>query len=235
MDDLDRLFNHLVTHLEQTAPDRLFKSLQVSELYQRIIPYRAHRRQLGFESIEDYEMAVLRLLTGERDYARLEPADAQEALAAEAEIANPNPGAFREFAAATLILNASAVRQIAHPDSAYAPPPEPTPPLSPLVSEPVPATPAPPVDADDTTARMPAIEVADQAMDMVFEAVPAALTCPHCAGELPPDRDAVFCPFCGEQLEIADCRTCGEPVAPGWSYCIACGTPIQFGRPARDG
>jgi endogenous inhibitor of DNA gyrase (YacG/DUF329 family) len=233
MDDLDRLFNHLVAHLQETAPGRLFESWQVSELYQRLLPYRSHRRQLGFESIEDYEMAVLRLVAGERDYARLDPNDAQEALAAETEMPHPNPGAFREFAAATLTLNSSAVRRITHHDAAYAPP-EPTP-SSAVPREPPPPAPLLPVDVAATTAKTPAIEAAPQKKEIVFEPVPTASTCPHCAKPLPAEREAIFCPFCGAQLQMADCRTCGEPVAPAWSYCLACGTANRRGRSANGG
>ncbi len=56
MDDLDRLFTYLVKHLAATAPERLYKPFQISELYQRLIPYRMHRRELGFEAVEDYEV-----------------------------------------------------------------------------------------------------------------------------------------------------------------------------------
>ena len=56
MDDVDRLFRYLVRHLQDSAPEYLRRSFQVSELYQRLIPYRLHRSGLGFDSIEDYEM-----------------------------------------------------------------------------------------------------------------------------------------------------------------------------------
>ena len=235
MDDLDRLFNYLVAHLQETAPDRLSKSWQVSELYQRLIPYRTHRRQLGFESIEDYEMAVLRLLAGERGYASLEPADAQEALAAEMAMAHPYPGSFREFAAATMILDSSAVRRVSHSDDAYAPPPKPAPPDTAPRSEPPPPTPVLPIDVGDTPAEMPTTEVSGQERAIVFEPVPGTFACPHCARALPAEREAIFCPFCGAQLDVADCRTCGEPIAPGWSFCLACGAANRRGRSANDG
>lgn len=222
MDDLDRLFHHLVDHLAQTSPDRLQKPFQVSELYQRLVPYRTHKRQLGFESIEDYEMAVLRLLAGENKYAAVEPPDVQEALAAEASQVNPDPGAFREFAAASVVLNRDAVRRIANQDAAYAPPdvaPRPAP-------EPVPIPP-PAAKADDTTLRIAAVET----RELVFEPVGAAPDCPHCDEALPADREAIFCPFCGEQLEATACRACGESVEPGWRFCLTCGTPVRGTQP----
>ena len=97
MDDLDRLFRYLVDHLARTAPERLQKPFQVSELYQRLVPYRMHRAALGFDSIEDYELTVLRLLAGESGYASVDPPDAQAALAEEVRQVDPNPGAFRDL------------------------------------------------------------------------------------------------------------------------------------------
>lgn len=224
MDDLDRLFHHLVEHLEQTSPDRLQKPFQVSELYQRLVPYRTHKKQLGFESIEDYEMAVLRLLAGEHKYAAVEPPDVQEALAAEANQVNPDPGAFREFAAASVVLNRDAVSRIANQDAAYAPPEARTKPAPDVAPPPAPnPVGAESVPKEDTTLRIAAIET----RELVFEPVGAPPNCSHCDESLPADREAIYCPFCGEQLEVAACRACGEPVEPGWRYCLSCGTPIR--------
>jgi len=242
MDDLDRLFHHLVDHIARTTPDRLQKPFQVSELYQRLVPYRTHKSELGFESIEDYEMAVLRLLAGESAYARVEPPDVQEALAAEAKQVNPDPGAFREFAAASVVLDREAVQRIVNHEAAYAPPelhppesPEATPEVVPvlearaLAAPPTSAsaTPPPTVEEDDTTLRIAAIET----RELVFEPVGASSDCPSCDEELPAGRDAVFCPFCGEQLAATPCGDCGELIEPGWKYCLACGTPTRRSRP----
>ena len=104
MDDLDRLFRKLVDILATEDPQRLAAPFQISELYQSILPYRTYRKQLGFESNEDYEMALLRLLAGESNYATVEPDEVKEQLVLEAQEKNPNPGAFREFAAARVKL-----------------------------------------------------------------------------------------------------------------------------------
>ena len=242
MDDLDRLFHHLVDHLARTAPDRLHKPFQVSELYQRLVPYRTHKSDLGFQSIEDYEMAVLRLLAGEGEYAKVEPPDVQEALAAEAKQVNPDPGAFREFAAASVVLDRGAVRRIVRQDAAYAPPDlqspakqepsleaapevEPSRPRSPPSITPTGAP--PPAAAEDTALRIASVET----RELVFEPVGAGTDCPDCGEELPPDRNAIYCPYCGARLETSPCRHCGEPIEPGWRYCLACGTPCGRSRP----
>jgi len=232
MDDLDRLFRYLVNHLAKEEPQRLRAPFEVAELYQSVIPYRTHRRALGFEAIEDYEMAVLRLLAGQRGYATVDPVDAQEALAAEADSVNPDPAAFREFAAAAVTLRPDAIRSVLDEKVAYAPPdaraeelrfapPELLEPESehgyapPPEQRPVPAPDAPPTSGGPqpppTTGG-----------GLVFEAVEAA--CPHCYAELPRNRRALYCPFCGRQLEEERCPACGDSLEPGWRFCASCGS-----------
>ena len=103
-DDVDRLFRRMAEVLTARDPDRIGEPFQVADLYQSIVPYRAHRVQLGLDNYQDYEMALLRLLSGERGYASVEPAEAREALAAEVESVNPNTAAYRDFAAAVVRL-----------------------------------------------------------------------------------------------------------------------------------
>lgn len=233
MDDVDRLFRYLVRHLQDSAPEYLRRSFQVSELYQRLIPYRLHRSGLGFDSIEDYEMAVLRLLAGQHGYAAVEPEDAQRALADEAELPNPTPGAFREYAAATMTLNGDAVHRLVKVEETYAPPPPPSPhPIfAPLQSRaaasglaPEPAPPPPPAATPDGAAYAPFTTADARAQDVVFGSVPGGVgACPGCDAALPPRRDVRFCPFCGRRLQAVECRQCGETVEPEWRYCPACG------------
>jgi len=49
-----------------------------------LVPYRSNRSALKVATHQDYEMAVLRLLSGERGYVSLDPAEVQEALRREA-------------------------------------------------------------------------------------------------------------------------------------------------------
>src|SRR5438445_545156 len=79
-DDLDRLFERLVSVLADDAPGRLAVPFPAAEVYERLVPYRSNRSILRVATHQDYEMAVLRLLAGERGYASLEPAEVQDAL-----------------------------------------------------------------------------------------------------------------------------------------------------------
>ena len=236
MNDVDRLFQYLVRHLAKDFPDYLERPFQVSELYQRLIPYRYHRDALGFESIEDYEFAILRLLAGERGYATVEPEDAQRAMAEEVGLTNPTPGAFREYAAATMAFSKGAVQRFVAPEVAYAPPEshrtrppvappagEVTAPVSPEPSTP-PAPPRAPVLPTD-----PALPMADlrPPTELPFEHIEGTADCPGCHELLPPDRDVRFCPFCGLRMGVAPCRECGEPMQPDWRFCVVCGRPYD--------
>ncbi len=224
MDDLERLFRGLVQVIRETNPDRLNASFQVSELYQSILPYRSHRSRLGFDSSEDYDMAVLRLLAGQRDYVSVEPAEVMEQLALEAESINPTAGLYREFAAARVRLNTAALGALDAHTAAYAPPES--------MAE----------TATDTESDRRGQQMDNEPTRLVFEAVEAETepiaalaatdpgkTCPSCARPLPLGRIARYCPFCGMQVGSVVCRTCGEAMERGWKYCVNCGQPSHTG------
>lgn len=235
MDDLERLFRQLVEVLATDQPERLATAFQLSELYQSVLPYRKYKKQLGFECNEDYEMAVLRLFAGESDYALVEPAEVREQLAEEARAANPNPGAFREFAAARVKLNESAVRSVQVALRSFAPPPADSPESRPEQW----AQFAPPVETTiEETLKHPVFEALDHrpgeralAADAdaatsapeIAEPVPSAPTCPDCAKRLPIHRSVQYCPFCGTQLKPVPCPVCGDEIEVGWRFCVTCG------------
>src|SRR5439155_635435 len=104
-DDLDRLFERLVSVLADDAPGRLAVPFPAAEVYERLVPYRSNRSTLKVATHQDYEMAVLRLLSGERGYVSLDPGEVQEALRRETADVNPDPGLFRQFPDAILSLN----------------------------------------------------------------------------------------------------------------------------------
>src|SRR5439155_1720812 len=132
-DDLDRLFERLVSVLADDAPGRLAVPFPAAEVYERLVPYRSNRSILRVATHQDYEMAVLRLLAGERGYASLEPAEVQDALRREAGESNPDTTLFRQFPDAILSLNRLAAERFLRGDRVYAPPsplPLPPPPQS---------------------------------------------------------------------------------------------------------
>ena len=159
MDDLDRLLQRLVQRVRAEYAEYMNRPFEVSELYQNIVPYRHHRRELGIETNQDYELALLRLLAGERGYL-MGDASMHDAVKRELASPNPNTALFREFAAARVSLSPEAARRYEQmiasdgkPDDVRtvtaAPPSRPAPPVATASSaRPCPSRRAPPARRD---------------------------------------------------------------------------------------
>jgi hypothetical protein len=223
-DDLDRLFERLVSVLAEDAPGRLAIPFPAAEVYERLVPYRSNRSILKVATHQDYEMAVLRLLAGERGYVSLEPAEVHEALQREAAEANPDTGLFRQFPDASLSLNRLAAERFLRGDRAYAPPPPP------------PLAPPPESDAADREEEGEEEEegaggkgrLAGAAFELA-EQTESPRQCPYCGETLPGSRKVNFCPQCGQPPSgELRCPACGGEVDVGWRYCVSCGRATGF-------
>jgi hypothetical protein len=221
MDDLDRLFERLVTVLAADAPGRLAIPFPAAEVYERLVPYRSNRSTLKVATHQDYEMAVLRLLSGERGYTSLDPSDVQEALAREATESNPDTALFRQFPNAILSLNRLAAERCLRGDRAYAPPPPP--PLLELTETP---------ELDDPEGEPQADAAAPAESASPFELAEQSETprqCPYCGETVPANRKVNFCPQCGQPPSgELRCPACGSEVDVGWGYCVSCGRATGF-------
>jgi len=49
-------------------------------------------------------------------------------------------------------------------------------------------------------------------------------SCNWCAAGLPERDDVNFCPYCGTDVLLVPCKSCGVEVEPEWHFCAACGT-----------
>src|SRR5919202_2202386 len=116
MDNLDRMFRHLVRTIEARHPDYLSRPFEVTELYQTILPYRLHRRELGLDTNQDYERTLLELLSGARGYLVVDDR-MRDALRKELGSATPDPSVLREFATAHVALASDAVRRLGTPEA----------------------------------------------------------------------------------------------------------------------
>ena len=81
--------NDLVDRLHRRLQDEVFRrgtgrSFTIAELYQHLIPYRGVRGDLGVLELAEYEHALLRLLSGERDLLRVADETVRRELSAEA-------------------------------------------------------------------------------------------------------------------------------------------------------
>src|SRR5918911_2540860 len=110
MDDLDRMFRRLVQNIRNGYPEYLSHPFEVSELYQHLIPYRHNRRELAIDTNQDYEVALCRLLAGERGYLVVDNM-MRDTIRQELSAPNPNTAIFREFAAARVSLAQDAQRR----------------------------------------------------------------------------------------------------------------------------
>ena len=214
MDELDRLFGLLVTALARET--RVAVPFPAAEVYERLVPYRSNRSHLNVATHQDYEMAVLRLLAGERGYVQLEPENVREAMQREIATINPDPAYFRSFPDAQVMVNGRAAERVLLADRAYAPTnaEDETEELSDATGEnPVPLPFVPP-----TAFRVPR-----------ENDIPSARQCEYCGGVLPSNRDVHFCPHCGQpRAGELKCQGCGAELDVGWAYCLACGRATGF-------
>jgi predicted RNA-binding Zn-ribbon protein involved in translation (DUF1610 family) len=237
MDDLDRVFHRLVSNIRHRHSEYLTSPFTVQELYETLIPYRHHRRELGIETNQDYEIAVSRLLSGERDYL-LADQSMRDKLKAELQSGHGDPGAFRDFANAKVSLAPEALRRIraltatddaststtapakaapainatfpiASPSSAAA---------APVAAPPAPK-PAPPMQPVEASKAAPAALTS-----MMGASVPEG--CRFCGGTLPEGRTVVYCPHCGNNLSVSRCPACGSELEKGWKFCVTCGRGV---------
>ena len=238
MDDLDRVFHRLVSNIRHHHSEYLTSPFTVQEMYETLIPYRHHRRELGIETNQDYEIAVGRLLSGERDYLLADQA-MRDKLKSELQSGHGDPGAFRDFAGAKVSLAPEALRRIraltssADDDAAAATaaPAKPQPtinatfPIASPAPQPTAAAPARPAQTAPVAPAVEANRVAPAALNsMMTTSVPEG--CRFCGGTLPEGRTVVYCPHCGNNLSVSRCPACGSELEKGWKFCVTCGRGV---------
>ena len=234
-DDLDRLFRRVVANLAALDPSRAHGPVEVADLYERLVPYRTHRTALAMDTHEDYEMALLRLLAGERGYAFVEPEAARTALATEVASINPDTRMYRQFRSATVTFDPGLVRAAldaeegAAGDRAAVPAAEPAPRAErepdwfPEIVEPAAAGEAPPSGAEEPTGEALPFALDEEGAAAGASPRQASAPCAFCGGALPFGRAVIFCPHCGQNVGVVHCPACGSELDVGWRYCITCG------------
>lgn len=206
MDELDRMYRRLVQNIRAGFPDLLTRAFEVSLIYQQIIPYRLNRRELALDSNDEYELALLRLLSGERGLISGDE-EMQRALRAELESPNPDLSAFRAYATSTVSLDPEAMRALdAQPQVRG---------ISPS-SAPVPGRPA-------AAATVPVPAAAPPSASPVAHAAPAAPAAPAAAPIRPAARPAPAAPSpppseiaarATEEISVAGATTRPASAAP---------------------
>jgi hypothetical protein len=228
--DLDRLFRRLVDGLIALDPARLHRPVTVAELVRSIAPYRTSRAALGVDSSEDYDLLILRLLSGEGEFVTVRPPEIATRAAAELQGSNPDPALLRQFGGGEVTLATARLAQALGPgpEAAWAPPEADNEETLEALD-----------DGHDTdedpgvieTGRVPwtveAIAGARGVIPLNTGAVPDEGTrCGYCGGLLPAGRQVNFCPHCGQSQTFIRCTECGNEVEFGWKHCVACGAGV---------
>lgn len=207
-DVLERFHRALVDEIRTQRPEYLSGPFTVAEIYQNLVPYGTHRDRIGVEMNGDYEDALLRMLVGEGGYLVLESEHALRDLREELQASNPNTGAYREFAAVDVRLNPARI------PGGEAPAARPA-----AEADPEALSVADLAPDSRTPVGEPAVEPTAELLDLVE-------ACPWCRAELPRKPNLNFCPFCGTDVHVVPCPSCGEELEPEWRFCISCGAEV---------
>jgi len=222
MSDVERVFRLLVRILAEADPTWLHRPIPLGAMTREIIPYREVRNRLNLACNEDYESLLIRLCAGQGGLAQLTDSDAQEHFALAAASPHPDLDFLRRWLETTVSLDARAVARAlsGEPRDEYAPAPE----LEAESASPPPEAPLPEPVTPGRDARV-----------LDFPLPPAPSTpapvsptnqCIFCGGELPADREARYCPHCGQNQVMLRCPNCDAEVDIGWRHCITCGQPL---------
>lgn len=250
MDALDRTFRHLVHTIQARYPAYLTQPFEVAELYQNILPYRHHRRELGLDTNHDYELVLLQLLSGARDYLVVDD-QMRDRLSRELAVPSPDPGAFREFSTSQIALSPGAVRRVqsgalgdAEPALATAgraSSTEPTQRFAPQRAQTVTTKPAPAAATGSVTTAPVSIPAPRRASAPVASVSPnGPTTAPRASAPagvsarsdnaIVPQSDEL-CRYCSGALpagrRITFCPHCGQNLTV--VNCLACGTELELG------
>ena len=242
---LERFHQVLVDEVRDQRPEYLREPFTIAEIYQHLVPYAATRDRLGIEMNADYEDALMRLLAGQGDYLRVESEHARERMKEEIESPNPDTSLFRDFAALDVRFNPDRLPENGDREGDGQPSleglepsasPEDEAPGEADVSSPVEghAVPSPehavvePIESLGPTEPGETAGEADEAEVPTADAGDAASpgTCAWCRETLPDRENLNFCPFCGTDVDVVPCPSCGEALEPSWLFCIACGTAV---------
>ncbi|HET7273838.1 MAG TPA: zinc ribbon domain-containing protein [Longimicrobiaceae bacterium] len=202
MDPVDLLHRRLTDAASTAHPAGA--TLTIAEVYQQLIPYRAIRSDLGLTELAQYEHALLRLLSGERGYIRIDPPQVQDEIRRELQSPNPILGIYRDYAGVEIVLDSSPLPHLPT-DSENAGKPAAVPPH----------TPSPEPAREPEPPPVPVATATDRPSDRG--------DCKRCGSSLPDDRSGKYCPECGSAQRPLPCVECGGMIEPEWKFCTDCG------------
>src|SRR5688572_5863662 len=181
----NKLFEVLVRTLRTKQPELLRAPFTVGDLYQQILPFRHYRRELGLETIAEYELALMTLLSGAGGLLDVDE-KLRDQLGRELLQTNPDASRVRDFADSSVSINAEAEARVLK-----------TQPQPPRVSGVLRSTSVP----DGPKCRYCSGSL-PEGRELNF--------CPHCGQNL----QVLNCPGCGAEIEAGwkFCVSCGKTV-----------------------
>jgi hypothetical protein len=248
MDSLDRMYRHLVRTIRSRFPQYLGQPFEVGELYQTILPYRHHRRELGLDTNDDYEITLTHLLSGERDYLIVDQR-MRDVLAAALAATNPDPASFKQFSTAQVALSPSALRSLDAGPALDSGGPDVAIPFATTTSEQparasAPVTASAPVAKSDAATTAPAPRISVQQPGPVPPMIatpatpPAMASIARASGAITAPGTGSIIPNAGERCRSCDgalpegraitfCPHCGQNLTI--MNCPACGSELELG------
>ncbi|MBT8396111.1 MAG: zinc ribbon domain-containing protein [Gemmatimonadetes bacterium] len=94
---LERFHEVLVEGLRRRNRPVADQTVSVSDIYYDLAPFGACQRELGVDSIFDYERALLRLLSGQGGYLEVESISDRQKLERETRYGRVDPNVLRDF------------------------------------------------------------------------------------------------------------------------------------------
>lgn len=250
-DDVDRMAFRLSRVVRTQYPQVESYGFTLTDLEERLLPFRDARREMADATPRAYETGLLRLLSGERGYL---VTDAALQAACRRALSMPSPAyaLVRGFATTPIRLGGES----AWLDAALATPPgaaafRMTPDAAPMVTGSAPASAPPPwrqiarpvvvrdavsypsasrratpdrfelFPAPTRRAPLPMATPQSQAAASAGSATTAAC-CLYCSAALP-GREVTFCPHCGTDLTKKQCPACSTELEAHWKFCVTCG------------
>ncbi|MBL0938694.1 MAG: zinc ribbon domain-containing protein [Gemmatimonadaceae bacterium] len=214
LDDLDRLAFRLSRVVRTQYPQLLHQGFTLTDLEERLLPYRDVRREMADGGPDAFESALLRLIAGDRGYLDTDPA-LQTACRHALGFPSPTIAMIRSWSTTTLMLvpgsgaitptSGAAVRA--------------TPAMTDVFPSPRAAT---SIDSR-SGARAAVIERVATPKGTRSEGARAVCSCRYCDSRLPEARRVTFCPHCGMDLTKKQCPACSTELDVQWKYCVTCG------------
>ena len=93
---LDHIFDRLARTLSAGGPDQFRAPFTVAEIVQSLVPYRTYRNELGVDTLQDYEHAILEMLAGEHGWLVCDP-DTVAVIRKELSSPDPDTGLLRRL------------------------------------------------------------------------------------------------------------------------------------------